>query len=452
MSVTQVPLINKQLEEIRDAILASAQAGGGGQSWKEIQNTVKAGAGPKFYPVGTQLVVPKETSVAATIGAHTGITGVSVTEETFLARVSAFGSGLHEFKFDGAAWIYNGEPVSLTEFGISVTGTPAADDEVLVTEAYDKILFDVVDHRTVTDPADGLSKPAMILLMHHVIYGRPFDESEAIYYAESALAPGSYYITIANDSWVAGNNAPHYFTLTQQVPAGGQIVFPGGYNATFSGGSAKTYSGPNSTSAIETVTITKTAIAGATDLGTTGSGNVNHIHRAKCGSNNYKESALRQWINSKAAANAWWSGTNKFDRPSTYANVAGLLHGMDAEFLAAARAITVPCKTNSIYELSGWTLNAAYTVADKFWLASRNELGWGTENVAEGTVFKAYDGAANVDRIKYDLSSQSTARYWWLRSPHPGCASDVRFVVSDGSLNNSLAYNGLGAVAACAIM
>ena len=452
MSVTQVPLINKQLEEIRDAILASAQAGGGGQSWKEIQNTVKAGAGPKFYPVGTQLVVPKETSVAATIGAHTGITGVSVTEETFLARVSAFGSGLHEFKFDGAAWIYNGEPVSLTEFGISVTGTPAADDEVLVTEAYDKILFDVVDHRTVTDPADGLSKPAMILLMHHVIYGRPFDESEAIYYAESALAPGSYYITIANDSWVAGNNAPHYFTLTQQVPAGGQIVFPGGYNATFSGGSAKTYSGPNSTSAIETVTITKTAIAGATDLGTTGSGNVNHIHRAKCGSNNYKESALRQWINSAAVANAWWAPSNIFDRPPAYANLAGFQHGMDSDFLAVVKAITIPCHTNNTYELPEWTKDTAYNLVDRFWLASRDELGFGTERVADGTVFAAYDGAGNTDRIKYDLSNASTARNWWLRSPNPSNASRERGVLTDGSLNNNYAYSGYGAVAACVIM
>ena len=94
----------------------------------------------------------------------------------------------------------------------------------------------------------------------------------------------------------------------------------------------------------------------------------------------------------------------------------------------------------------------SYTVADKFWLASRNELGWGTENVAEGTVFKAYDGAANVDRIKYDLSSQSTARFWWLRSPYPGDASTVRAVSSDGSLSGSAAYNGHGAVAACAIM
>lgn len=40
---------------------------------------------------------------------------------------------------------------------------------------------------------------------------------------------------------------------------------------------------------------------------------------------------------------------------------------------------------------------------------------------------------------------------WWLRSPYPGGADDVRLVGSDGSLGGNSAYYGLGAVAACVI-
>ena len=188
------------------------------------------------------------------------------------------------------------------------------------------------------------------------------------------------------------------------------------------------------------------------DLGTTRLANVNDIARAAAGSNNYKESAIRQWINSKAAANGWWAKTNKFDRPAAYADAAGLLHGMDQDFLDSVRALAVPCKTNNTFELDGWTLNTAYTLADKFWLASRNEVGFGTESVAEGTVLKAYDGAADVDRIKYDLSEQSTARYWWLRSPTPSNSTNVRTVNTGGGVTNLNANVGTGAVAACAIM
>lgn len=433
--------------------LSMAGSAADAQNWKGVQNLVRAGMGAKAFPVGTQFLVEKETSLSASLGAHTGITAATVTEETFLAAEGVVGSGLHEFKFDGAVWIYNGEPVNLATYGIGVTGTPAEGDEILITEAFQNILFDVVDHRTVTDPVDGVSKPAMILMMHHVIYGRPVDEPEALIYAAEAIAAGSYKFKCVNDPWTNGNNDKYfYFTLAQAVPAGGQIVVSAAYNAALSGCTVKTYSGPSSTTAIETTTLSDTEIADATDLGTCRSGNVNDIARAKVGSNNYKESALRQWINSKAAANGWWAGTNIFDRPSSYANQAGLLHGMDADFLAVVRAITVACKTNNTFELSGWTLNTAYSVEDKFFLASRDELGWGTENVAEGSVFKAYNGAANVDRIKYDLSAQSTARLWWLRSPSPSRAYHVRFVYTDGSLDSYRATNGNGAVAACAIL
>ncbi len=40
---------------------------------------------------------------------------------------------------------------------------------------------------------------------------------------------------------------------------------------------------------------------------------------------------------------------------------------------------------------------------------------------------------------------------WWLRSPNPGVASNVRCVLSDGSLGTSFASLGHGAVAACII-
>lgn len=41
--------------------------------------------------------------------------------------------------------------------------------------------------------------------------------------------------------------------------------------------------------------------------------------------------------------------------------------------------------------------------------------------------------------------------FWWLRSPYPGNANYARSVNTDGSLNSNRAYDGHGAVAACAI-
>ena len=456
MGYNMADLQGEKAERMAAALEAIALNGAGAvvsdQNWKAAQNLVRAGLGAKAYPVGTQFQVHKESSLAATLGTHTGISAVTVDEETFLAAEGIVGSGVHEFTFDGGAWIYDGSPVRLADFGLSVTGTAAEGDEIIVTEAFDTILFDVVDHRQITDPVTGESKPGMVLFMHHCIYGRQVDQSEAMYYAEEALPAGNYCFTVKNQTWyTADNDKTYYFTLTQDVPAGGQICLSMTNNATLEGKSAKTYASPTSTEVIETATLSATALTGAVNLGNTDGTALNHMHRIIMGSNNYKESAIRQWINSKAAANAWWKKTNNFDRPADYANVAGLLHGMDADFLAVVGPVIVPCKTNNTYELPGWTLNSAYTVTDKFFLASRNEMGWGTENVAEGSVFALYNGATNADKIKRDQSAQSAARYWWLRSPYPGYAYNVRNVYLDGSLSGNLAYNGIGAAAACVI-
>jgi hypothetical protein len=54
-----------------------------------------------------------------------------------------------------------------------------------------------------------------------------FDAPEAFYYCETALTAGTYYFTI-DSSYEPTNNdlASYQFTLTQGVPAGGQLTFP----------------------------------------------------------------------------------------------------------------------------------------------------------------------------------------------------------------------------------
>lgn len=135
----------------------------------------------------------------------------------------------------------------------------------------------------------------------------------------------------------------------------------------------------------------------------------------------------------------------------TYANVAGFLNGIDPDFAAALGEVDIVTARNTVYEMSD-TLGGSYTTRDKVFLLSMAELGLGkNDTIAEGTVLPFYDGATQVDRIKYDVASPSTARYWWMRSPTPWSASIVRNVYPDGPLNNYYASSGFGAAAACVI-
>ena len=190
--------------------LNNAGQASGDLNWKAVQNIVKAGLGEKAFPIGTQFRVKKETSLSASLGVHEGISAVTVTEETFLAAEGMIGTGIHEFVFDGAAWIYNGQPVKLSDYGLAVTGTAANGDEIIVTEAFTEILFDVVDHK-ITD-----GKPRMVLLMHDVWYNRPFDSTEALIAVPEALTAGDYHFTYGS--------TPYQFTLANDVPAGSQMI------------------------------------------------------------------------------------------------------------------------------------------------------------------------------------------------------------------------------------
>ena len=66
-------------------------------------------------------------------------------------------------------------------------------------------------------------------------------------------------------------------------------------------------------------------------------------------------------------------------------------------------------------------------------------------------MFEYYNGATSTDRIKYDIAAETTARHWWVRSPHPFLANLVRIVGPDGSLGSTSADDGIGAAAACVI-
>ena len=286
-----------------------------------------------------------------------------------------------------------------------------------------------------------------------------YDATEAFYYAEQELAAGTYNITIANQAWYTADNGKTFqFTLATAVPAGGQLVFAMTYNATLEGKSVKSYANKVTTTALETVTLTEGSEG--TSLGTTNgsSPNVNHMHRAIFGSNNYAQSAARQWLNSAAAAGSVWTPTNVFDRPASWAtSYNGFMHGLPADFLAVVQPAVLACRTNSLFEVesldgTAFAINQLYSLkADKFFLLSRPEIFGDRDSASykDGTQLEYYNGLTATERIKRDAAG--TARYAWLRSSNPSNANSARIVTLDGALSGSSAYGGYGVAPACII-
>lgn len=445
-----------------NSLLAAIASGDGGikfTSFKDLQRITRLGLASKVFAIGDQIVCEKASTTTATVGnseGTPGITAASVVRDTFLHAIGTAHNGNYEFYWDGAAWHYNGEAVELSTYGISVTGTPALGDEIVVHETATALVWDVIGI-DVDTPADDQFSHSVTLGLHDVFASLQFDAKEALFYSAEGLSAGTYKFTVTEHPWVAGDVGKTFqFTLAQALPAGGQIVLQGTYNATLAGSTLKTYSGATSNTEIETATITEGS--SGTSLGNVSnsiSGGTNSLQRALLGNNNWAQSAMRQYLNSKAAAGSVWSPKNNWDRsPSWVSSDAGFLNGMDEDFLAVIGEVTKITALNTVSDGGGKA-----TTSEKFFLLSRSEVYGGDEVTGgEGPAYPYYSdysdlGSAgtgtDANRIKYRNGS---AQYWWLRSPYAGYADHVRRVYTTGDVHYYGASTSNGVAPACCII
>jgi len=326
-------------------------------------------------------------------------------------------------------------------------------DQLTMKKGDKELVWDIIGFDQDT-PTDSQYEHSMTIQLHDCFMNFQFDAPEALYYCEEELPTGTYYFTIHNYDATYGGNKSYYFTLANAVPAGGQIDFRWGYNVQASTCSIKTYESSVSKTAIETVSVTEGTEG--TFLGTTDgkTQNMNHAHRIRYGSNRYSQSAIKQWLNSNAEGNAWWTPTNIYDRPSSNVATVGFLNGMDEDFLAVLGAVNKRTALNTVTDGGGYEDSS-----ELMFLISRSEVYGGKENsVDEGSPYQYYSELSDLssagtgtdsNRIKY---LNGSARYWWLRSPNSGYGNYVRCVYTTGNVNVSYANYSNGVAPACCII
>ena len=343
---------------------------------------------------------------------------------------------------------------------------PGLGDKITVTKGAGTVVFDVV-HKATLEDASGNSLPRIILLRHDAPDGVQFDSQEAIYYASSALAAGTYNfkMTDSDTNTKKYTGKSYYFTTTKTIPAGGQIKFSGNTSDIIWGSDAptahtiETYSSNSATTVLESGLELREGTSGTYlgDLNAVGDAShplMNSFHRGT-GSNNYKESAIRQWLNSDASKGNVWKPTNPWDRnPTWVSSLDGFLNGLDTDFVNILAMVPRVYVTNTKFETSSFKEGSSYKLSDKIFLPSKTEIFGDNENsIADGigTQFQLFKGSANIDRIKYDKIGGTSPQYWWLSTPNATSGLIVRRVDADGSLHSDNAPHSLRAVPACII-
>ena len=346
-------------------------------SWKGVQNAVRAGVAPEYFPVGTQLLVHHDV--------------------------------------------------------------------------YGDHLYDVVAHDHYKSATDE-NAHTMTLMCHDIITKLQYDRLEAICLLTEGLTAGTYNFTNPKTQTYL-NQGTYQFTLTKDAPVGGTLTFS---RTTESGESVMNIlvrpSREDSDTMIETVRLVKGS-AGV-NIGTLGV-ELNHYHRAMSGSNNYEESAIRQFLNSNAEAGGVWVAKTQFDRSPTWnGNTAGYLRGLDSEFLAVVGEVLVPCYTCDEYEYQdspGSRTSNAYTVSDKFYIPSRTEIVNISERpeLDESVVFPYFKDAISSDFIK---RLDGVNDNWWLRTVSNTSPSTVYMISGILGSVSDVADKSYGVVPVCNIV
>ena len=185
--------------------------------------------------------------------------------------------------------------------------------------------------------------------------------------------------------------------------------------------------------------------------------------RKNYGNNRHIYSNLLQWLNSNAAAGAWYSAKHSADQAPTtknthvtynpYTSWAGFLAMLDPKFVAELL-------TTTLTVVKSTTDGGSYeTFKAKMFLASTTEVGLANENnIAEGSLLALFSNDAsrvayptaqcvnNADGYTNSNFNTSKGWYWWLRTPNSSDARYVRNVNSDGTLDYNVACDGNGGV------
>lgn len=335
--------------------------------------------------------------------------------------------------------------------------------------------FDIVHFGDVT-LQDGEVVPGMFIQSHYAMQPVAFDGNEAFYvdfdgtsYAD--LPAGTYHFTMGN-SWgskvVAGK--VYQFTTTKV----GKVFQFGTATSTIgqlpdvdpANWRVLVYDSINATDPLERVTLTEGS--GGTDLGTLSSSTkysttgMNNMQRASYGYNRYGQSAMEQWLNSSAAAGAWWTSKNPFDRPpDQLGSLQGFMKGFDEAFLNILQPVRVRTALNTLSDSEIGTYEDVY---DTFFPASLEEEYIVPQlSGVEGEAWEYWKRrlgitspqapypTVNAAHIRYAYDARTSAQHCRLRSAHRGTASYTWYVYSTGYATNGTATYAHRCAPACVI-
>ena len=430
------------------------------ENWDALGDLIKSGNSTNVISPGDKIDVNWIKTVLGTT--TSGLTVSCSDMNAFITKLGKAEAGVYLFVYNGTAWTYDETVITLSEWGLSVSGTIPTGEVMSITTTVDCINYTFTSYDDFT-PDDTDVPHNWCLEQTYAPSTKAYDTYEALFsvYEGKTIPAGKYYLTLY--SYYYGENRKIYFEVLSSLTASAtaKIQFAStGYRQVTLGESTKYV-----VNGIRPYAINDTAnpLAAAitcyyddtittpgdyTDLTTLGTDVIysGSTDKAMFGSNTWEYSNMRAWLNNEDYGDTYVA-THPCDRPSDYNKSTGFLWGIDPR----AKALIQSCeiKYTAGRDNPDRTYNTTYTVHDKVFLLSMKEMSFNI-NTDEGNATDLYSeycsntltNGAVVARVKYNRAGGSLNSYRWSRSAIASYAYGSRIVRSSGSDDNNYAVGG----------
>ena len=295
-----------------------------------------------------------------------GLTVTCTDMDKFINGVGEAEAKDYLFVFDGSNWTYNGEAITLSDFGLSVTGTPTSGEVMNIKTTVDKIPYTFVGYDDIT-PCDSNVPHNWCLEETYAPSTKVYDNHESLFCIQQgkSIAAGKYYLPMY--SYRSSDTFNACFELSASLGSNDSKVQ---MSRGASGSTARVDSNGTSKSDVYAVTSMKPVLYGTTtsagdavaitylsDTDAASGGYtlltslnvdandpvvvVGSFDKAALGSNTWELSNIRQWCNDDSKDGSA-TPTHDNDILSAFNRGSGALYGIDPRVKALLQYAEIP--------------------------------------------------------------------------------------------------------------
>lgn len=452
-------------------------------SYEELGDMIANGISGDYISPGDELIVNKVSSLSI-VSTNNALTFSVVDEQVFTELVGECENADYLLFYNGNSWTYNGDEVTSSDLGFTISGTPIENDVITVTMTVEEVSHTFVAYTptgtNATAPMDNNVEKYWVIEQTYITASQEFDnpESAICVTVGHTLSAGKYYVynnaNATSDWWCNYKRLYYLFEIPNDIVATEvtgdiQIRFSarGSYE---SNGDARgvyqitcvpyrcsddakynsdtiTFVGQVAAPSSEYTDI-RTIDGFTTNQAMDSEGIIyNNLGHVCYGNNEWNVSNIKQRMNSDAKSMTPVR-LHKNDIVTALKGVKGFMWGFDPRFKKLINRVIT-------YQEHG--MNDEYTqyelysdVSETAFLLSMKEMSFNIQT-DEGIVLDLYNtytgGSLTNDAIasrgKANKSGESPSTYRWSRSAYAYHSTFAWLVAATGSHDHYRAHGGL---------